>query len=120
MLTKRAICEACDIRCNVLVQVDGDKVKKIKANPNHPVTPNSICNKGITFIEAQNHPDRILYPMKRVGERGSGKWERITWEQANKEIGERLLWRDNLSEKSATIRMILFGRGIGMIVAERQ
>ncbi|MFA7268748.1 MAG: molybdopterin-dependent oxidoreductase [Sterolibacterium sp.] len=48
------------------------------------------CQKGCNHSQAMYGPDRLLYPMKRAGERGSGKWDRITWEQAFDEIGDKL------------------------------
>jgi len=50
-----------------------------------------ICQKGITSCRHPYLPDRLLYPLKRVGERGSGKWERISWDQAMDEIGAKLV-----------------------------
>lgn len=49
------------------------------------------CQKGYQHSRAMYGPDRVLYPMKRAGERGSGKWERITWEQAFDEIGSKVV-----------------------------
>src|SRR3990172_11470627 len=49
------------------------------------------CQKGYQHSRAMYGPDRLLYPMKRAGERASGKWERITWEQAFDEIGGRIV-----------------------------
>lgn len=88
--TKWAICNTCDLNCAVLVTVQDGKVKAIKRNPDHPVTPNSICVKAACAHEYISHPDRLLYPLKRDGERGSGRWTRITWKQALDEIAETL------------------------------
>ena len=49
-----------------------------------------ICQKGIMSARQPYNPDRLLYPLKRVGERGEGKWERISWDQALDEIAEKI------------------------------
>ena len=76
--------------CGVLVHINEGRVKKIRANPEDPKTGGRLCIKGITYTELLYHPDRLLYPLKRVGERGHGKWERISWDQALGEIAKRL------------------------------
>jgi len=54
--------------------------------PNHPITPQSLCNKGAAFPDQLYHKDRILYPLKSVGKRGEGKWARVSWDEAMDEI----------------------------------
>lgn len=88
--SKWAICSTCDMNCGVLVAVEEGRVKSIKKNPHHPVTPNSICVKGSHAATYLSHPDRLLFPQKRVGPRGSGQWTRISWDQALDEIADRL------------------------------
>ena len=59
-------------------------------NPNHPNNRGRMCAKGHAGLNLLYDPDRILHPMKRVGERGSGKWEKISWDQALDEIAVRM------------------------------
>lgn len=88
--TKWAICSTCDINCGVLVNVEDGKVKSIKKNPDHPLTPNSICVKGAHANEYITHPDRLRTALKRVGKRGSGQWEEISTKQALDEIADKM------------------------------
>lgn len=90
METKKVVCRACDMFCNVLTDVEDNRLIKVHRDPNHPITPHSLCNKGAAFADTVYHKDRLLYPMKSVGKRGEGKWERVSWEEALDGIAERL------------------------------
>jgi thiosulfate reductase / polysulfide reductase chain A len=72
----------CHGGCGVLVHVQNGKVIKIEGNPDSPASRGKICPKGLASIDHLYHPDRITHPLKRVGKRGDGKWERIAWEEA--------------------------------------
>lgn len=78
----KSACRMCHGGCGVLVHVENGKVVKLEGDPDSPLSRGKICPKGLASIEHLYHPDRIKYPMKRVGERGEGKWERITWDEA--------------------------------------
>jgi anaerobic selenocysteine-containing dehydrogenase len=69
--------------CGLRVQVENGKIVKVEGDPDSPLNRGSICAKGIAQVERLNHPDRLLHPLKRTGERGEGKWERISWEEAH-------------------------------------
>ena len=86
----RSICQACHCECGVLVHVSDGKVSKIEGDPDNPMNRGFICVKGRAQAQVLYHPDRVKYPMRRVGERGSGKWERISWDTALDEIAEKL------------------------------
>ncbi|MBC7782000.1 MAG: molybdopterin-dependent oxidoreductase [Proteobacteria bacterium] len=84
-------CKECSVRCGSLIHVDGDTVTRIRGNPDHPGSRGAFCIKGVHGpVVAREHPDRPLHPMRRIGARGEGKWERINWESAFTEIAERL------------------------------
>ena len=85
-------CFNCEANCGLLAWVDKatGKITKFEGNPVHPASRGRNCAKGPATINQVDDPERILYPMKRVGDRGEGLWERITWEQALAEIGERI------------------------------
>ena len=87
---KRALCFACSGLAGALVTVKDGKVVKLQGEPDHFMNKGWLCDRSRAFIEHLYHPDRLNYPMKRVGERGEGKWERISWEQALDEIAEKL------------------------------
>ncbi len=87
--TKKMICASCDIACSVVAEVQKGRVTKVRSSDN-PIFRDNICMKGIIAPKGFAHPNRILHPLKRVGERGSGKFERVTWEEAMSDIGSRL------------------------------
>ncbi|HFE65893.1 MAG TPA: formate dehydrogenase, partial [Chloroflexi bacterium] len=85
-------CFNCESGCGLLAYVDKEtfEIKKFEGNPVHPGSRGRNCAKGPATHNQIYDPERILYPLKRVGERGSGKWKRITWEQALDEIGAKM------------------------------
>src|SRR5258706_6261527 len=84
-------CTECTVRCGSLIHVVDDEVVKITGNPAHPGSSGAFCIKGMNGpIATRNHPDRPLHPMRRVGERGEGKWEQISWQEALDQIAEQL------------------------------
>lgn len=87
--TKRTICAACDIACSVVSEVQKGRVTKVRSSDN-PIFRDNICMKAIVAPKGFANPNRILHPLKRVGERGSGKWEQVSWEEAMADIGKRL------------------------------
>ncbi len=76
--------------CGILAHVENGRITKIEGNPDSPLNRGTICAKGLAQIEKLNHPDRLKYPMKRKGERGKGKWERISWDEALETIAEKI------------------------------
>jgi len=87
----RTACPAhCGIDCcGILAHVKGDKV--VKLEPAEFPIPNDkrICLRGLSSLDITYHPDRLKYPMKRVGKRGEGKFERISWDKAFEIISEK-------------------------------
>ena len=86
---KRALCFGCWLQGGVQATVQDGKVVKLKGEPGHPVNRGWICERSKAFIEHLYHEERINYPLKSVGERGEGKWERISWEQALDEVAKK-------------------------------
>lgn len=79
----RTQCTTCHARCGVIVHSEGDKILKVEGDPDNPKSRGVICGAGMSQREIHNSTEgRILYPMRRVGERGSGQWERISWDEA--------------------------------------
>jgi anaerobic selenocysteine-containing dehydrogenase len=87
-----SICFNCESACGVLAYVDKETldVRKIEGNPVHPGSRGRTCAKGVVTPNQLEDPDRILYPLKRDGARGSGAWRRVTWDEALDEIGARI------------------------------
>ena len=79
-------CRACIASCAVLAHVRDGRVVKIEGNPESPMSQGGVCAKGLSGIQALYNPMRNKYPMKRVGERGTNNWERMTWDDALTEI----------------------------------
>ena len=86
----------CPDACGVLITVDEGRAVKIQGDPAHPVTRGFLCAKVAKYLDRVYSPDRVLYPMKRVGAKGpvrdtgSANWQRISWDEALDEIASRL------------------------------
>ena len=80
----------CPDTCALLITVVDGVATEVKGDPDHPTTAGVLCTKVARYTERTYHPDRLLYPMRRVGNKGEGKFERISWEQAIDEIATRL------------------------------
>ncbi|KAA3610756.1 MAG: formate dehydrogenase [Calditrichaeota bacterium] len=85
-------CFNCEAGCGLLTYIDKEtmKVRKFEGNPYHPGSRGRNCAKGPATINQINDTDRILYPLKRVGKRGSGEWERVSWNDVLDDISGRL------------------------------
>ncbi|MGH1362979.1 MAG: molybdopterin-dependent oxidoreductase [Calditrichia bacterium] len=85
-------CFNCEAGCGLLSYVDKEtmEVRKFEGNPYHPGSRGRNCAKGPATINQITDPDRILYPLKRVGKRGEGKWERVSWDEVLDDIADRL------------------------------
>lgn len=83
-------CEQCPAGCGIIAYLDGDRLVQILGNPEHPNNQGGICAKGLAGINLVNDPERLLYPMKRLGSRGDGRWTRITWDEVYATLAERI------------------------------
>jgi anaerobic selenocysteine-containing dehydrogenase len=87
----RATCpHDCPDTCALLVTVEDGVATEVRGDPAHPTTAGVLCTKVSRYVERTYSPDRVLYPMRRVGKKGEGRFERISWEQALDEIAARL------------------------------
>lgn len=82
----------CPDTCSMIVSKDNGKVISVRGNPDQPFTRGRLCVKVNNYQDRVNSPDRILYPMRRTGPKGSGLFERISWQDALEEITTR--WKD--------------------------
>ncbi len=85
-----SLCQQCSGGCGILVRVYGDRAVKIDGNPLHPINRGKVCARGQSGLQYLYDPDRIKGPMLRVGERGSGNWKQISWDEALVSAGEKL------------------------------
>jgi anaerobic selenocysteine-containing dehydrogenase len=85
-------CFNCESACGLLAYVDKEKsaVRKFEGNPYHPGSRGRNCAKGPATINQLTDPDRILHPLKRKGPRGSGEWERVSWDEVLDDISARI------------------------------
>ena len=87
----RATCpHDCPDTCAILVKVEDGVATEVKGDPEHPTTAGVLCTKVSRYVDRTYHPDRVLYPMRRVGRKGEGKFERISWDEALDTIVARL------------------------------
>lgn len=84
------VCTLCPYNDGGIAFVEAGNVVKLEGNPDHIATRGKFCPKGGAGLLAAYDPDRILYPLKRTGQRGEGKWKRITWDEAIKEVSGRI------------------------------
>src|SRR5579872_6298351 len=80
----------CPDCCSVLVTVENERGVKLRGNPQHPVTRGFLCGKVAQYLEREYSPGRLLYPQRRIGAKGEGRFERITWDEALDTIAARL------------------------------
>jgi len=86
------ICFNCEAGCGLLAYIDQEtlEIRKFEGNPYHPASRGRNCAKGPATIDQVQDPERLLYPLRRVGERGGGKWERVSWDDVLDDIGARI------------------------------
>ncbi len=83
-------CTECTVQCGSLIHMEGDQLVKISGNRSHPSSRGAFCVKGMNApLASRTNPNRITYPMGRIGERGQGKWRRLSWAEALDQIAER-------------------------------
>ncbi|EFK07161.1 molybdopterin oxidoreductase [delta proteobacterium NaphS2] len=92
---KSAVCEGCNPRCRVLVHSENGKLVKMREDKAHPRSattwpPTQACPRFRAAEEFMYHKDRLNFPLKRAGEKGEGKWKKISWVQAFDEIADKL------------------------------
>ncbi len=80
----------CPDTCAFLTEVQDGVALKVRGNPAHAHTHGTLCAKVNKYTERTYHPERLLHPMKRVGAKGEGKFERVSWESAFSDIAQRL------------------------------
>lgn len=83
-------CHVCNIQDGAIAFLENGRVVKLEGNPEHVSTRGRLCAKGNAGMWYSYDPDRILYPLKRAGARGEGKWKRITWDEALTEVAQKL------------------------------
>ena len=88
-IVRGACPQDCPDTCAFLYHVQDGRLVEVTGDPDHPMTRGGLCVKLKNFAEHHYHPDRLLHPMKRTGPKGSGQYERITWDEALATIKSR-------------------------------
>ena len=104
---RKTTCYMCACRCGINVHMEGEKVKYIEGNRDHPINRGVLCAKGSAGIMQHYSPARLNAPMKRVGPRGSGKFEQISWDEAFQIASD---WLTPLREKAPEKLAFFTGR----------
>ncbi len=113
MLVRCACPHDCPDTCGMLVTVEDGVAVKIQGDPSMPFTQGTLCTKVAHYLERTYAPDRLLHPMRRVGPKGSGRFERISWDQALDEIAARL--KALAAEDPQTILPLNYAGTMGMV-----
>jgi anaerobic selenocysteine-containing dehydrogenase len=99
----------CHEGCGVLLYVEDGKLVRVEGDPEVPFNQGRLCPRCLVLPEVVYHPDRLRYPMRRVGKRGEGKWQRITWEKAYGAITQKF---NEIKEKQGP-ESVIFCQGTG-------
>jgi len=116
---KASTCGMCPAGCGIIVRTREHKANKIEGNPLHPVNRGALCARGQAGLEVLYNPDRIKGPMKRIGERGEGKWEEISWDEAIKALADKLREVDPSSYNAEALFVTTDTRGVTAHVGHR-
>ncbi len=85
----RTACRSCHGGCGVIATVSEGKVIKVEGDPESPISHGTLCSKGLAITQLAYHPDRVIHPMKKIGGKLSGKWERISWDEALDTVAQK-------------------------------
>ena len=117
--TRKVMCwpsPGCHCNCGLLVNVKNNKIINMRGNPDYPGNRGYVCAERFPHLKKWlEHPDQLMYPLKRHGERGDNRWDRISWEQAMDEIADKLKYlkanygAETLSVIEGTFRSDLYG-----------
>lgn len=89
-VTIKTYCRMCAVGCGMNAYVADGRFVRVEGMPEHPISNGRLCPKGNAAPQFVYEPNRLTYPMKRIGEKGEGKWERITWDEALDTIATKL------------------------------
>lgn len=98
-LVRGACPHDCPDTCGIVTEVENGRPVQFYGDPDHPITQGWLCAKVRPYLDHVNHPDRLTHPLRRVGPKGSGQWQQISWDEAIGEIGQR--WRAIIAEFGA-------------------
>jgi anaerobic selenocysteine-containing dehydrogenase len=105
----------CPDTCAMLVEVENGRATKVSGDPDHPPTQGFLCTKVARYLERVYNPDRLLYPMRRIGAKGEGRFERISWDEALATIAKRFQQLSESSDGPESILPYSYGGTMGIV-----
>jgi anaerobic selenocysteine-containing dehydrogenase len=115
METRHSVCALdCPDACSVLVDIDDGRAGRLRGNPDHPVTRGFLCGKVARYLDREYSPERLLFPQKRVGAKGEGRFERISWDEALDTVARELA-RISLEYGSESILPYSYAGTMGLL-----
>jgi len=99
----------------MLVEVEDGRATKVSGDPDHPTTQGFLCTKVTRYLERVYNPDRLLYPMRRVGAKGEGRFERISWDEALDAIARRFREIAESTDGPESILPYSYGGTMGVV-----
>jgi anaerobic selenocysteine-containing dehydrogenase len=99
------VCRLCEAGCGVRAHIEDGRLVKTEGLPEHPTSQGALCPKGAAAPQIVHSAERLTKPLLRVGARGGGEWEEISWERALEHVAERL---DRLREEHGAESLALF------------
>ena len=115
---KKTICPYdCPTSCGLLARTDGTRILDIKGDPDHPAARGLICRKMHRYMDSIHSANRILTPLKRVGEKGEGRFIPISWEKALEEISGK--WKRILAEEGGDAILPFYYSGVMSVIQRK-
>lgn len=105
----------CPDTCAMLVEVEDGRATKVSGDPDHPPTQGFLCTKVARYLERVYNPDRLLYPMRRIGAKGEGRFKRISWDEALETIAKRFQEIAESSDGPEAILPYSYGGTMGIV-----
>jgi len=99
------VCNQCSAGCGISVRIREGKAKKIEGNPVHPVSQGRLCARGQAGLNVLYNPDRIRMPLRNTGQRGSGNFEEISWDETLTTVASRL-GRIKIEGEAGRVRLL--------------
>lgn len=115
---RKTICPYdCPASCGLLAETDGERMFQVKGDPEHPMTHGLICSKMQHYEKSVHSPKRILTPLKRVGKKGAGEFEAISWEEAADTITGR--WKEMIAQDGPDVILPIFYSGVMSMIQRK-
>jgi len=115
----KTTCGQCNAGCGMRVHLEKNRIVHLEGDPESPVNQGLLCPMGLASLDYLDHPQRLRYPLKKKGDKGSGRWERVSWEEALDLTAEALqnVKTDSGPESAVFIRGSFKGRYQGAYLA---